>query len=88
MTTKVMISFPDEFLHEVDRIACQEHRSRSELVREAIRLYIQMRPSLQKPGYLPQVRRAVAAQDSLARLAPGIGQDSTVEVRQWREARK
>jgi len=83
-----MVSFPDEFLREVDRVACQEHRSRSELVREAIRLYIQMRPNLREPGNLPHVRRAIATQDALAGLAPGTGQDSSVEVRKWREARK
>ena len=36
MPVKVMVSFPAEFLAEVDRIASEEHRSRSELVREAI----------------------------------------------------
>lgn len=43
MTTKVMVSFPDEFLAEVDRVATEEHRSRSELLREAMRLYIRVR---------------------------------------------
>lgn len=52
MTTKVMLSFPDEFLAEVDRVAREEHRSRSELVREALRLYIgkQHRPGGLDPG--------------------------------------
>ncbi|MFN2226068.1 MAG: nucleotidyltransferase domain-containing protein [Anaerolineae bacterium] len=40
MATKVMVSFPEEFLAEVDRVAREEHRSRSELVREALRLYM------------------------------------------------
>lgn len=43
MTSKVMVSFPDEFLSEVDRIATEEHRSRSELLREAMRLYMAIR---------------------------------------------
>jgi len=38
-----MVSFPDEFLFEIDRIADEEHRSRSELLREAMRLYISNR---------------------------------------------
>jgi metal-responsive CopG/Arc/MetJ family transcriptional regulator len=88
MTVKVMVSFPEGFLREVDRIAGQEHRSRSELVREAIRHYIEMRQRPQKPGDMPQVKRAIAAQNALASLAPGAGQDSTGEVRRLREARR
>lgn len=82
MTVKVMVSFPDEFLVEVDRIAQEEHRSRSELVREAIRLYIELRQGRRKPGDIPQIQQAVATQDALARLAPGTGEDSTITVRQ------
>ena len=87
MATKVMVSFPSEFLAEVDRIAREEHRSRSELLREAMRLYIEMRRSKRRPGNDPRVRSAVAAQDALARLAPGTGEDSATDVRHWREAR-
>jgi CopG family transcriptional regulator/antitoxin EndoAI len=36
----VNISFKDELLEEIDQIAGQESRSRSELIREAARLYI------------------------------------------------
>jgi uncharacterized protein len=43
MATKVMVSFPGEFLAEVDRLAQEEHRSRSELIREALRLYMSQR---------------------------------------------
>ena len=84
---KVMVSFPSEFLAEVDRIAREEHRSRSELLREAMRLYIEMRRAERKPGDDPRVRSAVATQDALARLAPGTGEDSVADVRRWREAR-
>ncbi|MBI4277688.1 MAG: ribbon-helix-helix protein, CopG family [Armatimonadetes bacterium] len=34
---KVMISLPDEFLKKVDRVAKAQGRSRSELIREALR---------------------------------------------------
>jgi predicted nucleotidyltransferase len=76
MATKVMISFPDEFLAEVDRVAREEHRSRSELVREALRLYIGLGRGQQVPGASRQARQAVIVQDSLAKIAPGTGQDS------------
>jgi predicted nucleotidyltransferase len=42
---KVLVSFPDEFLAEVDRIAGEEQRSRSELLREAMRIYMERRSS-------------------------------------------
>ncbi len=87
MTVKVMVSFPDEFLAEVDRIAQEEHRSRSEFVREAIRYYIEMRRRQRIPGDMPQVQQAVATQNALARLSPGAGEDSAADVRHWREAR-
>jgi hypothetical protein len=86
MATKVMISFPDEFLKEVDRIAREEQRSRSELLREAMRLYITMRQGKIKPGDIPSVQRAVQIQNELARLAPGIGEDSVGEIRRWRDS--
>jgi metal-responsive CopG/Arc/MetJ family transcriptional regulator len=82
-----MVSFPAEFLDEVDRIAQEEHRSRSELVREALRLYIGLRREQRQPGANPTVRQAVLAQDRLSRAAPGTGQDSTADIRRWREAR-
>ena len=40
-TVTVNISFQDSLLREIDETAKREHRSRSELIREAARLYIQ-----------------------------------------------
>jgi CopG family transcriptional regulator / antitoxin EndoAI len=37
---RVLISLPEKFLDEVDRFAEEEQRTRSELIREALRLYI------------------------------------------------
>ena len=37
---RVLISMPQDFLAMIDGIAESEHRSRSELIREAIRTYI------------------------------------------------
>lgn len=37
---KVLISMSDEFLNMIDKFADSEQRSRSELVREALRNYI------------------------------------------------
>ena len=37
---RVLISMPEKFLSEIDTIADTENRSRSELIREALRTYI------------------------------------------------
>ena len=86
VTTKVMVSFPDEFLEEVDRIAQEEHRSRSELVRESLRLYIGLRTEQRPAGAHPTVRQAVMVQDQSSPAPPRTSQDSTVEIRPMREA--
>ncbi len=87
MATKVMVSLPDELLTELDRLAEEERRSRSELLGEAMWLYLEARRLNKGPGNDPGVRQAVAVQDALAQLAPGNGEDSTADIRRWREAR-
>lgn len=87
MATKVMVSFPEGLLAELDRVAGEEHRSRSELLREAFRTYVEARGRRRRPRELAEVRAAVAVQDELARSAPGRGEDSAEDVRRWREAR-
>mgnify|MGYP003292714189 CR=1 FL=1 len=37
---RVLISMPEEFLGKIDEVAGAESRSRSELIREALRTYI------------------------------------------------
>lgn len=37
---RVLISMPEEFLNRIDEVADDENRSRSELIREALRTYI------------------------------------------------
>jgi metal-responsive CopG/Arc/MetJ family transcriptional regulator len=43
MAVKVLVSLPQEFLDDIDRVAADEHRSRSELIREALRSYLEAR---------------------------------------------
>lgn len=38
--SRVLISMPEKFLDEIDTVAENENRSRSELIREALRTYI------------------------------------------------
>ncbi|MBN2392899.1 MAG: ribbon-helix-helix protein, CopG family [Anaerolineae bacterium] len=88
MTVKVMLSFPDEFLAQVDTLAEAEQRSRSELVREALRQYMASRVGALRPGDLPHVQDAVKSLNMLAQVSPGVGEDSTEDVRYWRDERR
>ena len=48
--TKVLLSIPEDFLSTVDRVAVSQQRSRSELIREALRTYMNRKnmPSQEK----------------------------------------
>lgn len=48
---RVLISMPEEFLNMIDNVAEGENRSRSELIREALRTYI----------YKQQIRQSTTA---------------------------
>ncbi len=37
---KVLLSIPDKFLNQIDEVAENEQRTRSELIREALRTYM------------------------------------------------
>ncbi|MDP1544908.1 MAG: DUF433 domain-containing protein [Anaerolineales bacterium] len=43
MANKILVSLPEKFLEEVDLVAAEEQRSRSELIREALRAYLETR---------------------------------------------
>ena len=43
MANKILVSLPEKFLEVVDRAAVEEHRSRSELIREALRAYLEVK---------------------------------------------
>jgi len=43
MANKILVSLPEKFLEEVDSVAAAEHRSRSELIREALRAYLEIK---------------------------------------------
>ena len=54
-STRVLISLPDKFLDEIDQIAEEEQRSRSELIREALRMYIRRNPTANIPADLREL---------------------------------
>ncbi|MBI5649295.1 MAG: ribbon-helix-helix protein, CopG family [Chloroflexi bacterium] len=83
---KVMITMPDEFLKQIDKAAAAEQRSRSELMREAMRAYLANRVSGKRASLLdkPSVRAAIALQDQSRRETRGIKFDSVAFIRKMR----
>ena len=49
---RVLISMPEEFLNRIDQVADGENRSRSELIREALRTYIYKQKIKESTGAL------------------------------------
>jgi metal-responsive CopG/Arc/MetJ family transcriptional regulator len=87
-TVKVMISLPKPLLEVVDRTAAEEHRSRSELLREAMRRYLDERDARRRPIDDPRVREAVIGIAALSRAdQPTPGWDTVEAVRRTRQQR-
>lgn len=85
MSSKIMISLPRDFLKEIDRFATEQHRTRSELFREAIRHYMEdVSSSKPRPVDNPKVRAAVEHMRSIKWKGKW---DSTEEIRKMRDSR-
>jgi len=82
---KVMISMSEEFLEEIDKVAKEENCSRSKLLREAMRLYLNEKKTYAKRGQNPIAQKAVAIQDMLAQQDKALDWDATAEIRKWRD---
>lgn len=79
-----MISLPDEFLKVIDAAAKAGHRSRSELIREAVRAYLQIGTRYKRPIDDPAVRKAYES----IRATRWSGKfDSTKLIRKMRDTR-
>ncbi|MCA9799551.1 MAG: ribbon-helix-helix protein, CopG family [Cyanobacteria bacterium HKST-UBA06] len=53
---RVLISMKDDFLKQIDEVAESEQRSRSELIREALRQYIRKNVVAQNPKVEQEAR--------------------------------
>ena len=58
---RVLISMPERFLDEIDQVATGENRTRSELIREALRSYMHR-------GRVTNIARANETAEKLAEL--------------------
>jgi len=77
VATTVNISFQEELLADIDKQAKKERRSRSELVREAARLYIERRDRWSK---------IFALGEAVARVKGLSEQDITAEIQTHRKS--
>ncbi len=81
---KVTISLPEDVLSELDRVAQSEHRTRSYLVREALREYLRPEKRSKRPIDDPRVRDAF---ETLRSLSWEGKFDSTEIIRKMRDSR-
>lgn len=58
---KVLVTMPDDFLHKIDGLAVNEQRTRSELIREALRTYM-------RKSYIPNTAKAQKDAQTLEEL--------------------
>ena len=78
-TSTVNISFREDLLKEIDRVARSESRSRSELVREAARIYIERKRRMK--SILESVQKIA--------LARGLTEDDVAEeIKAYRESKR
>lgn len=80
-TKRIMISLPQNLLKEVDGVVEMEKRTRSEFIREAMKLYLQERKKRQirermQEGYIEMARlnlalanEAISAENEANRIA-------------------
>lgn len=59
---KVLVNFQDEFLEEIDKIAETEHRTRSSLIREALRRYLSQYKDDLKSNNNPETKVPISNQ--------------------------
>ena len=83
-SAKIMISVPEEMLSELDHKAKEEHRSRSEFIREAVRHFLELKKAPDVPGRNQRIREAVSVQDALAKEDSSKDWNGTEEIRKWR----
>lgn len=85
MMTRIMISLPKKFLEMVNAAAKMEHRSRSELIREAVRNYIGKKSGASRLLLDDkEVKWAVGIQDQSRRELKNLKVNTTEIVRKFR----
>jgi metal-responsive CopG/Arc/MetJ family transcriptional regulator len=79
---RIIITIPDPLLKEIDREAKQDHRSRAELVRDALRGYVAQRREEQERK--ARAIEAVQLIDEARRKSAGKGISGADIIKKWR----
>jgi Arc/MetJ-type ribon-helix-helix transcriptional regulator len=82
---RFVVTVPEDFLREVDARAKAEHRSRSELVREALRSYLRSGGRAEDISNRPEFKKAIQFQDEMRRRHEGSGYSGSAAVREMRD---
>lgn len=82
---RFVVTVPEDFLEEIDARAAAEHRSRSELVREALRSYLRSEGRTEDISNRPEFKMAVRFQDEMRRRHEGSGYSGSAAVREMRD---
>lgn len=82
---RFVVTVPEDFLEEIDARAEDEHRSRSELVREALRSYLRTGTRKGDISDRPEVKKAMRLQDEIRRRHEGSGYSGSAVVREMRD---
>lgn len=86
MDARINVTMPKAFLRRVDEYSLREHRSRSELIREALRSYMAEQDEAQEKATKRQ--KALAAAALLDKLAAKVEPfDAVREIRKMRDER-
>jgi Arc/MetJ-type ribon-helix-helix transcriptional regulator len=82
---RFVVTVQEDFLEEIDARAEAEHRSRSELVREALRGYLRLGGRTEDISDRPEFKRAIQFQDEMRRRHEGSGYSGSAVVREMRD---
>lgn len=80
--SRIIITIPDPLLKEVDREAKQDHRSRAELVRDALRAFVVERQAERERK--ARAAEAVRIMAEVRRLSAGKGISGADLIKKWR----
>ena len=85
--TKINISIPQEILDEIDRVSKEENLSRSELLRLAFKIYVDvLKEERREKKKQKSIEKAIEVQDE---ICDAIGNVELIkELRKWRDERK
>jgi len=82
---RFVVTVSDEFLKEIDARAEAEDRSRSELVRDALRGYLRSGGRTEDISNRPEFKKAIQFQDEMRRRHEGSGYSGSAVVREMRD---